>query len=925
MNRPVRRALLLCLFAAALPLSASAEPMATPGQFAVNASGAATYTIPIQMPPMPGGLVPQLALTYNSQAGNGYAGVGWSISGLSAITRCPATQAQDGVSRGLTYDGRDALCLDGQRLIAVSGAYGMNNTEYRTERDTFAKIVSYTSNGVAPQTFKVWTRSGRVQEYGTTSNSQQGVTPYYRAWWMTSMSDRFSNTLQYVYNGDGTLNSINTYRSDTGITTKFLSVTFGGFPGTRSDAYSLYAHGEQIQQRNLLRVITTYSKSGVAYKTYTFGYQDFKDATSPVSRLNSIKECSSNGVTTSCFPVTVVTYQDNPNNTATFGATFQSDVLDWGQDTGRAWVDIDGDGRADFCRVTGATGANRLACTVSIGSGFGATITSDMIDPGLAADRKWIDVNNDGKPDYCRITGSTGAYRLACTLATATGFGATITSDVLDIGLDGTRGWIDVNRDGRADFCRVVQDAASNTYLNKCAFATATGFADNGISSSASAPSNLGTLASAQDKTWAYVIDGPDGEGSVNRCELQLDTTVGKIVMCRLLGTNQGSNNSASATADWGDVAGRAWIPVGADGKTGFCRISNGVPTCIRSNGLPNGQAFKTGITSASNVDVGIPMGRRWADVNGDRRADYCRITGTAGAYSMACTLSTENDTLGPTVTSPVLDVGVTDTQDWADVNGDGIKDFCRLTGTANLADSRIACTPLLMNYPGATAIDNGAGKTIAIAYKPLTDSSVYTKDNTATDPQRDLQIPLYVVASSAAADGIGGTITTNYTYGGLKLDTTGRGLLGFRWMDAVRADTGLTAHVEYRQDWPYTGLAATSMTKLPGSGNNGVLSQSANTYGCTDPASGTACTVAIGHRYFAYLSQSTSTSWDADGTALPTITQTAQYDAWGNPVQTTASSSDGYATTTTSTVSNDVANWLLGQVTRTTVTRTTP
>jgi hypothetical protein len=909
MNRPVRRALLPCLFAAALPLSASAEQMATPGQFAVNASGAATYTIPLQLPPTPGGLAPQLALVYNSQGGNGYLGMGWSVSGLSAITRCAVTQAQDGVSRGLTYDGRDALCLDGQRLIAVSGAYGMNNTEYRTERDTFAKIVSYTSNGVAPQTFKVWTRSGRIQEYGTNSNTQQGVSPYYRAWLLSTMSDRFGNMLTYSYNGDGTPNTISTYRADLGTTIKL--VDFGG--GPRSDKAALYAHGAKVWYTSNLASIKTYSNSGVTYKTYTLGYQDANDATSPVSRLNSVKECSSNGVTTSCFPLTTLTYPAIPNNAASFGATFQSDVLDWGQGTGRAWVDIDGDGRADFCRITGSAGANTLACTLSTGTGFGNTITSGIIDPGLTNDRKWIDVNNDGKPDYCRITGTTGAYRLACTLSTGAGFGATITSDVIDIGLDASRGWIDANRDGRADFCRVVQGTPAGTYLNKCAYATATGFTDNGISSATTAPVSTGP----QDQAWIYAMDGTDGEGGVNRCELQNDDTLGQIVACWALGTGQAIKSTVAV--NWGTATGRAWVSAGADGKAGFCRLAS-LPTCTRSNGV----AF-LGSISSGTTPVGLTTGRKWVDINGDRRADYCRITGTAGAYSMACTLSTENDTLGPTVTSPVLDVGVTDTQDWADVNGDGIKDFCRLTGTANLADSRIACTPLLMNYPGATAIDNGAGKTIAIAYKPLTDSSVYTKDNTATDPQRDLQIPLYVVASSAAADGIGGTITTNYTYGGLKLDTTGRGLLGFRWMDAVRADTGLTAHVEYRQDWPYTGLAATSMTKLPGSGNNGVLSQSANTYGCTDPASGTACTVAIGHRYFAYLSQSTSTSWDADGTALPTITQTAQYDAWGNPVQTTASSSDGYATTTTSTVSNDVANWLLGQVTRTTVTRTTP
>lgn len=49
--------------------------MTTPGQFSVNESGAATYIIPLTIPPGIGGIEPKLALSYNSQAGNGLLGV----------------------------------------------------------------------------------------------------------------------------------------------------------------------------------------------------------------------------------------------------------------------------------------------------------------------------------------------------------------------------------------------------------------------------------------------------------------------------------------------------------------------------------------------------------------------------------------------------------------------------------------------------------------------------------------------------------------------------------------------------------------------------------------------------------------------------------------------------------------------------------
>ena len=49
------------------------------GAFSVSESGAATYTMPFELPDGIDGVRPELGLVYNSQSGNGVAGMGVSI------------------------------------------------------------------------------------------------------------------------------------------------------------------------------------------------------------------------------------------------------------------------------------------------------------------------------------------------------------------------------------------------------------------------------------------------------------------------------------------------------------------------------------------------------------------------------------------------------------------------------------------------------------------------------------------------------------------------------------------------------------------------------------------------------------------------------------------------------------------------------
>ena len=179
-----------------------------PGEFAVAPSGAATYRVPIQVPPGVAGMEPKLALVYSSQAGNGIMGVGWNIEGLSAITRCPQTMASDGVRGRLSYTAQDRFCLDGQRLMVVTGSYGAADSEYRTEIDGFSRIRALgvaggnTANG--PASFVVQTKTGLTLEFGNTADSRveaQGKSVV-RVWALTRMTDAKGNRIDFSYSED---------------------------------------------------------------------------------------------------------------------------------------------------------------------------------------------------------------------------------------------------------------------------------------------------------------------------------------------------------------------------------------------------------------------------------------------------------------------------------------------------------------------------------------------------------------------------------------------------------------------------------------------------------------------------------------------------------------------------------------------------
>jgi hypothetical protein len=169
------------------------------------------------------------------------------------------------------------------------------------------------------------------------------------------------------------------------------------------------------------------------------------------------------------------------------GQVFKDDAVksqamyDAGDDTFRGLADVDGDGKADYCRFVGSGAGRRLSCGKSNGTAFGSNDVDSPAgyDAGFDTFRALADIDGDGKADYCRFVGTAPNVRLSCGRSNGTTFGS---NDVdsqpgLRPGIDGElRAMADVNADGKADYCRILASTAGN-YLG-CALATGTGFID---------------------------------------------------------------------------------------------------------------------------------------------------------------------------------------------------------------------------------------------------------------------------------------------------------------------------------------------------------------------------------------------------------------------------------------------------------------
>jgi hypothetical protein len=942
-------------------------PGSVAGRFSVNQNGAATYTLPIQVPPGISGMQPQLSLNYNSQSGSGLAGIGWSLGGLSVITRCEPTKAQEGAVGRVNLDDNDRYCLEGQKLILVSGVYGQDAAVYRTEIDKFSKVLGISRQGKGTAMFRVWTKSGQIMEYGGTIDSRVRGNPSndgtVRQWSLNKVSDTSGNVMNITYwnSLDGNMHvpqAINYGANGVAI----------GYE-MRPDPSKAYNVDQPLQE--LVRVLKITTQVGAnLVKAYNFSYD--VSASTKRSRLTQIKECD--GLGTSCLKPVVFSYNEMDRTAIQIASAGHGDG-----GSGTKLVDLFGDGRPVYYThgPTGLHYATRLKPD-------GTEQNWNWAGHGVS-DAGWeiVDLFGDGKPVYWThdTAGNHYASRFKAD-GTVQNWAWTVAAgnNGYHVGTSGVKRIVDIFGDGKPVYYTSTED---HHYASRF-------------------------KADGTVQNWQWLNTGMYSTYNQYRCphtEVAPDISLrpasglfdlfgeGRSVFWMRCGNGsyvhqaiQFNENSTVTPYYWnvtdgvhGDSihAGGSMFDVYENGRyVHWTRTGSGsgvhVVTQLNKDGTFKtlqyvgdaqgmidyqfgdlfGDGHKVYWTQSGSSHFGVRMNKdgtveKWTWAGHGRGTDDFRLVNLFGdgrqvywTRTGATHFVTQFNDGQPAVNHVFSAGSIGDGgSDFADLYGDGRQVYWTRLGLNHYVSSFSRG-----EFDNLKVVTGSTGLKQSITHQSINavgSASIYTADtgaNAAVSPKRDIQFPMRVVSKVDSDNGLGSTNSSVYSYGGLKSEpNTGRGFLGFRWMGSTDATTSISQVNTFNQDFPYIGMLKSSETRLTGAGNAGLLRRSSITPGCKIPLTQTACAAAPatnvpGSLYFPYTSQSVDEAWDMNGAVLPTVTTNYDYGLttgdgllYGNLTNITATTAQGLIFKTVATANEyfpaNTTNWILGRLKKSTVT----
>lgn len=723
------------------------------GVFNVNEAGAATYTLPFDLPAGINGMQPSLGLVYNSQSGNGVAGMGISVYGISAITRVAKDIYHDGTAKGISYTDNDAYSIDGTRIIQLA------QNDYRPENSPADYI---TKNGTGTsQYFVLKMQNGNTAYYGQASDAKANAgVPY--AWYLNKMVDAHGNTITYTYT---TYNNC-VYLSKVTYGVNTVSFTYED----RSDAMPYITNGVKCTMGKRLKSVSV-STNSTSRNNYTLTYSN----TDAFSRLTKVEESYGSA------KLPAVTLGWSTISACNVGATnlgTGKDIYKYGTN-GQIYLngDINGDGIDDVIQIKknssnslisiySAPSFSRIANDVSVSITNGDFLLGDMDGDGI---NELLAI----KPVATTSSDAISSKTSNCirTVSVATGNMPLVTSGC-------------VYNNGKCDVICLNKSKSTNGYLCKI-------LSLNGTSCQTST-----VYLSLNSEPKNILLLDVNGNGMD---DLLVVHSSGYSIFWNQ-GVKFGSNPFSSQSVcnksninhdivETGDFNGDGLLDLVAHNNNSTswtCYINDG-------NGSFSAQC-SCSIQSSATDDVRCNV----FDMDADGKDDLfiSNITGRKYYWYLS-----KNNVLSQyksvSRTSSLKDVTILS----GDFNGDGISELANigydLTSSSTATES-INCfiyynNSLKQNSNKLTNVSTAnCGISTSIAYSTLCDNNVYTKGSGSSAPVVDIQIPLCVVKQTTQNISAQSYVT-NYTYKGLRAHLQGRGLLGFTTVTASNTRTGET------------------------------------------------------------------------------------------------------------------------------------
>ncbi|NJL26984.1 MAG: hypothetical protein HC897_03425 [Thermoanaerobaculia bacterium] len=817
-----------------------------PGTFDVDAAGQATYNVPINVPPGLGGAQPKLAFAYGSRQRDGLLGVGWSLSGLSLITRTKATYAVDGFNGAIDYGPDDRLTLDGQRLVNISGGYGEPNTLYYTELQSWNHVRA----GATPEEgFTVVTRGGDVHEYGQTADSRILVPggSAVRVWALNATSDRNGNRVEYTYTL-GPNPAEGAYYPDTirytvrsGMQASRL-VQFTYEP--RPDPIEGFAGGFAIGLSQRLKEVTI-TFDGNLVRKYVLAYRT--SATTELSQIESITEIGSDGTT--ALPATTMEWSEvaSPG----FDISKKS-ILD--QHLGKPNVvpmSVSGSGRTDLVQIW-TDNQNQIHATAYLATAEGEDVSytrSSDTTLGFFGSKFQIlpcDLTGDGRTDLlvAFASGPTEILKLAAFLSNGEGFDDGGTFDTGDSWSSKHLSFfpMDVNGDGRTDLVEAYGRFDPNqgdlltfrSYLSMFGDGPGKMFTQ-AIVSATNDPAQPTNVLSF----WPMDVNG---DGAMDLVRVWLRGSDSHVIVDSYVSVSTALDHASFEPAIESDLGTFALanqiafmpVDVNADGIPDLLQVwketTNSGITLHLSTFLGSGAgSFAVGPDSTFEnqtindfyvLDLdggGSPaLVSKW--ISGTNRLMFTAFRSSqAGVFRAAAPF--DAGPAGSTVELAGFFAG--------DANGDGKGDLIRVRLDEN---QQVEIVPYLSSGPMPdllTRITNPLGGAVDITYAPLTDPAVYQPTSDAfpsstpvrqAAPIAPTQFPaeavlgqaLYVVAAwvehnDPAKNRFDYDLTTTMFYTAAQIDLLGRGWQGFATVTQSNPKYGRSTRQSYLQNFPET------------------------------------------------------------------------------------------------------------------------